>query len=50
MIYRVYTDGKPTDYQREGGHPECFNGNPLAAMDGPGPMGNAIELMHHQRS
>ena len=31
--------------QREGGDPERFNGNSLAAMDGTGPMGNAIVLL-----
>ncbi len=31
--------------QREGGYPERFNGTPLAAMDGTGPMGNAIVLL-----
>ena len=32
-------------YQREGGDPERCNGNSLAAMDGTGPMGNAIVLL-----
>ena len=32
-------------YQREGGDPERFNGNSLAAMDGTGPMGHAIVLL-----
>ena len=36
-------------YQREGGDPERFNGNSLAAMDGTGPMGNAIRLLFPRR-
>ena len=32
-------------YQKDGGDPERFNGNSLAAMDGTGPMGNAIVLL-----
>ncbi len=32
-------------HQREGGDPKRFNGNPLAAMDGTGLMGNAIVLL-----
>ncbi len=35
--------------QREGGDPERFNGNSLAAMDGTGPMGNAIVLSFPRR-
>ena len=35
--------------QREGGDPERFNGNSLAAMDGTGPMGDAIVLLLYFR-
>ncbi len=31
--------------QRDGGCPNGLMGNPLAAMDGTGPMGNAIVLL-----